>query len=85
MNLHERVARGRMAKALIETHGGALLGIDTEIAREMLATDPGDTEKRDMVYHEYHGFKRMIAKLKLWVQDGELAEAAIAEQEREQR
>lgn len=69
------MARGERAEALLksETFQAAILALEADMQRAVMATGIKDTEKREELFAEYHGLKRVVVKLRAWA-----AEAAIA-------
>lgn len=61
-----------MARALLRAHHDALLAVDQDYAREIMSTTADQAEKREELHAEYRGLRRVMAKLKSWVNEADI-------------
>lgn len=80
MTNQERIERGQRAAFLLrqEAFKAAAEMIDQHMRDAVFRTALSETEKREALFAEYSGFRRVVALLKGWVDDGELAAAEEA-------
>jgi hypothetical protein len=55
----------------------ALGGVNEAYERAILESAPHDGKRRDELFMEYHALKRVVARLRKWEADGELAKREI--------
>ena len=71
----ERQARGARARELMNSpmFGEVIEAVEKEYRDAMFATRMEDGEKREALYAEYNGFRRLLKRLVDWENDGEMA------------
>jgi hypothetical protein len=72
-------ARGGRVRALRETEAfqEAVAAVDADLTAAILATKIEDVAKREALFAEFKGFRRVVAKLRDWDGQGEVAAAEI--------
>ena len=75
----ERMALGARCRELAQSPAfiEAVEAIDGDYRSAMFKTAVEAKDTREMLYLEYNGFRRIIARLKSWERDGILAQAEL--------
>lgn len=81
---HDRQARGARAREFLDspTFQDAVTAVDGWYREAMFATKPEDGEKREALFMEYNGFRRVLKRLTDWDFDGEMATRELATEEK---
>ncbi len=77
MTLEERMERGRRAAQLLADEMFTATGLDVSAAikDDLFRTKPEEGDKREALYAEYRGFRRVLERLSTWKSDGQMATA----------
>ena len=75
----ERAALGARCRELLqsETFQKAIAELDHEYREALFRTAPAETDKREQMFLEYHGLKRIVGRLQSWEADGVMAQQEI--------
>jgi len=75
----ERMALGARCRELLQSPAfmESVEAIDADFRSTMFKTAVEAKDTREMLYLEYSGFRRIIARLKSWERDGVLAQAEL--------
>lgn len=79
MTPQERVDRAQRVAFLLnnETFRDACAQVEASYTQSIMRTAVADTEKRETLFAEYAGFRRVVAELARWRDDGDIAAAEI--------
>ncbi len=85
MSLEERIERGQRAARLLANEMFTATGLEVSVAikDDLFRTKAEEADKREALYAEYRGFRRVLERLSAWKSDGQMA-AAEAERLAEQ-
>ena len=70
--MSDRILQGQAAERLLldETFGDACRATDAWYREAVFKTKPGEADKREELFAEYSGFRRVLERLHAWKADG---------------